>query len=78
MAAPFVTGAWAVLKQADPSASVDSILAALKKTGVKVIDPVDPPNVRYPKRIQVDKALPQFIASGNRRRLSALIAHSVL
>ncbi|MGH9195209.1 MAG: S8 family peptidase, partial [Acidimicrobiia bacterium] len=38
MAAPHVAGGWAVLKQAAPSASVDSILSALQETGLLVTD----------------------------------------
>ena len=38
MAAPHVAGAWAVLRQAAPGASVDEILAALVSTGVPVTD----------------------------------------
>lgn len=38
MAAPHVAGAWAVLKQAVPGASVASVLAALRVTGTPVVD----------------------------------------
>jgi subtilisin family serine protease len=38
MAAPHVTGAWAILKQQNPSASVDAVLAALVSTGLPVTD----------------------------------------
>jgi len=38
MAAPHVAGAWAVLKQARPSASVGDILATLQNTGTTVAD----------------------------------------
>ncbi len=38
MAAPHVTGAWAILKQQDPSASVDAVLAALESTGLPLTD----------------------------------------
>src|SRR5215212_488287 len=38
MAAPHVTGAWALLKQKTPSASVASILSALQSTGLPVAD----------------------------------------
>jgi len=36
MAAPHVAGAWAVLKQNAPSASVDAVLSALQRTGKSV------------------------------------------
>jgi len=39
MAAPHVAGAWAILKQAAPTASVDEILQALTDTGVMITDP---------------------------------------
>ena len=38
MAAPHVTGAFAVLKQASPGASVSAILSALQQTGVPIAD----------------------------------------
>lgn len=38
MATPHVTGAWAVLKQANPTASVDTILGALQSTGKLITD----------------------------------------
>src|SRR5262249_37981088 len=38
MATPHVTGAWAVLRQAAPSASVAQILSALQTTGVPLTD----------------------------------------
>ncbi|WP_200388430.1 S8 family serine peptidase [Thiocapsa imhoffii] len=38
MAAPHVAGAWAVLKEAYPTAGVDQILAALQETGKPVAD----------------------------------------
>lgn len=39
MAAPHVAGAWALLKQQNPSASVSNILSALQSTGLPVTDP---------------------------------------
>jgi subtilisin family serine protease len=36
MAAPHVAGAWAMLRQADPSASVDEILTILQNTGLPI------------------------------------------
>ena len=41
MAAPHVAGAWAVMRQAVPSASVDTILAAFQNTGKPVTDTRD-------------------------------------
>jgi subtilisin len=64
MATPHVAGAWAILKQKRPSATVDEVLAALKGTGVPITDPRN--NVTTP-RIRVDaalQALPQPLASG--------------
>ncbi|MBZ0285120.1 MAG: S8 family serine peptidase [Anaerolineae bacterium] len=53
MAAPHVAGAWAVLKQAAPSASIDTILNALKNTGIPL---TDPRNSIVTPRIQVEAA----------------------
>ena len=39
MAAPHVAGAWALLRQGAPAASVDATLAALRGTGVAIADP---------------------------------------
>lgn len=38
MAAPHVAGAWALLKQKAPTATVNEVLAALSSTGVSVLD----------------------------------------
>ncbi len=38
MATPHVAGAWALLKQEDPSASVATVLSALQSTGTPVLD----------------------------------------
>ncbi len=54
MAAPHVTGCWALLKELRPNASVDEIFDALKETGVPVGEPRD--DVEVP-RIQCDKAV---------------------
>jgi subtilisin family serine protease len=39
MAAPHVAGAWALLRQRVPAASVGDILMALKNTGASIVDP---------------------------------------
>ncbi|MBF0488096.1 MAG: S8 family serine peptidase [Nitrospirae bacterium] len=54
MAAPHVAGAWAVLRQAKPTATVPDILSALTSTGVSVKDTRN--GISKP-RIQVDAAL---------------------
>jgi subtilisin family serine protease len=53
-AAPHVAGAWAILKQRKPSATVAELLTALRNTGLLITDPRN--NVTTP-RIQVDQAL---------------------
>ncbi|KWT93335.1 S8 family serine peptidase [Candidatus Magnetominusculus xianensis] len=54
MATPHVTGAWAVLKQARPAASVTEILSALTSTGTSITDYRN--NIKKP-RLQLDAAL---------------------
>lgn len=54
MATPHVAGAWAVLKQRAPSATVDQILNALTSTGVPVLDTRN--NITKP-RINVSAAV---------------------
>ena len=54
MAAPHVTGSWAVLKSKAPSATVDQVLQALSSTGVSITDSRN--GVTKP-RIKVDAAL---------------------
>ena len=39
LAAPHVAGAWAIAKQANPGASVDDVLFALRNTGKPIVDP---------------------------------------
>jgi subtilisin len=41
MATPHVAGAWAIMRGVEPTASVDTILAALRRTGLPVTDPVN-------------------------------------
>jgi subtilisin family serine protease len=54
MATPHVTGAFAALRQADPAASVSTLLAALEESGVPIIDNR---NTLVRPRIQVDDAV---------------------
>lgn len=53
MATPHVAGAWAVLKSANPSATVDQVFNALAATGKPVTDPRN--GITKP-RIQLDRA----------------------
>ncbi len=57
MAAPHVTGAWAVLKSKDPGASVDAVLSAFTTTGVSIDDARSGGSVTGMARIQVDSAV---------------------
>ncbi len=54
MATPHVTGAFAVLRQADPGASVSTLLAALTSTGFPLFDSRN--GLTFP-RLQVDDAV---------------------
>jgi len=65
MATPHVTGAWALLRQAFPSASVTDLLAALRTTG-KGITACAATAI---PRIQIDKAL-QSLQSGAQYNLT--------
>jgi subtilisin family serine protease len=56
MAAPHVAGAWAVLKQRKPTATVDELLGALRTTGAPVTDGRPGSGVSFP-RIRVKAAL---------------------
>jgi len=56
LAAPHVTGAWAILKQAVPGASVSTILTALQQTGVPITDTRPGGTVTKP-RIRIADAL---------------------
>src|SRR5260370_22221572 len=62
MAPPPVTGTWAVLKQAAPSASVDQILSALQTTGLPVSETNGGVTITKP-RIRVDQALAVLVPS---------------
>ena len=63
MAAPHVTGAWAILKQAAPTASVDEVLQALNDTGIMITDTRAGTGTTRP-RIQVDLALSALVNPG--------------
>jgi subtilisin family serine protease len=54
MAAPHVAGAWAVLKQVKPDATVEEVLEALRSTAVTIADPATGTSYR---RIQVHEAV---------------------
>ena len=62
MAAPHVTGAWAVLKAINPTASVSTILANLQSTGLSVKDTRAGGTITKP-RIRLDKAVPPKLAA---------------
>ncbi len=66
MAAPHVAGAWAVLKQVAPSATVTETLTVLKSTGVSV---TDSRNGLVKPRLELDAALtslaPQLTAAAS-------------
>ena len=62
-AAPHVAGAWAILKAAMPSATVDQIFNAFRFTGVPITDDSDPNNVVITPRIQIDAALSWLLSS---------------
>lgn len=57
MAAPHVAGAWALLRQRFPNASVDDVLAVLQQSGKPIVDTRSGANNRIIPRIQVDAAL---------------------
>jgi len=53
-AAPHVAGAWAILKQVSPTATVSTVLETLRKTGLPITDPLN--GVTTP-RIRIFEAL---------------------
>jgi len=63
MAAPHVAGAWALMKQQDPGATVSTILATLQNTGTIVDDQRASGSVTGMRRINVDNALLPEIAA---------------
>ena len=62
MSSPHVAGAWAVIKQKAPEATVDEVLAALHDTGTSVDDDRIGGTVTDMRRINLDQALSQFTA----------------
>jgi len=63
MASPHVAGAWAVLKQANPTATIDDVLAALTSSATSFDDNRFGGSVSNLKRINVDLALNEFGSS---------------
>jgi len=63
MATPHVAGAWALMKQRDPDATVSEVLAALQNTGTVVDDQRGSGTVTGMRRINVDNALLPQIAT---------------
>ena len=62
MATPHVAGAWAILRQAAPAASVDQILLALQATGVPIPDfEADTTRIRI---LQASQVLPRACSDG--------------
>ena len=61
MATPHVAGAWAVMKQANPSATVAAVLAALRNTGTLVDDQRSSGTVTGMRRINVDLAVQSLL-----------------
>ena len=64
MASPHVAGAWAVLKQADPGASVTDVLNALRNTGKPITDTRAGGTVTAP-RVNVFEALASLVPIDN-------------
>ena len=64
MAAPHVSGAWAVLKQARPDTAVTETLAALQVNGTPVTDMRPGADSRVKPRIDVTGALSSLMAPG--------------
>ena len=64
MAAPHVAGAWAVVKQAIPGASVTTILDAFRNTGKPIVDNREGGTATFP-RVAVFEALASLIPVSN-------------
>jgi hypothetical protein len=71
MAAPQVAGAWAVLKQLDPAASVVNVLNNLQATGTQVDDLRPSGSVQNIPRINLDVAIGEPRTSFSIRNLGA-------
>ena len=69
LAAPHVSGTWAILKQAAPKATVDQILSALQESGVPI---TDPRNGLTKSRIQVDEALKALDSTAPQSQMTSL------
>ncbi len=65
MAAPHVTGAWAILKQADSDATVAEVLSALQSTGEPITDTRLGAGNRVKPRIDVQAALETLLVCDN-------------
>ncbi len=61
MATPHVAGAWALMREADPTATVDEIEAALESTGVTITDTRGGASNRQTPRIQVNDAITELL-----------------
>jgi len=71
MSTPFVTGAFAVLREAAPAASVADILTALQQTGLAISDTRASGTVTAP-RIQIFQALQTLTAAAGSNPVPAL------
>ncbi len=65
MAAPHVAGAWALMRQKAPSASVPQVLAALQTTGKAINDARPGATAGIKRRIQVNTALARLTSACN-------------
>jgi subtilisin family serine protease len=63
MAAPHVSGAWAILREAAPEATIEEILAVFQETGESVDDQRTGGEVVDMRRINLDLALDSFLTS---------------
>lgn len=68
MGAPHVAGAWAILKEESPEASVDDILLRLINSGKKVTDSrngITKPRIQIDKALEISSWLQLSVISGN-------------